>query len=143
MDKKYIVELSALERAELFTLVRSGRAPARQVNRARILLKAEGGGEKCTDTEIAEALEIGVPTEQRAEFVWRMEDVLDVYHPPYEAKRPLLCMDEKPVQLSADLREPLPPRPGCPARRDYEYKREGTSNVFVAFEPLANWRKFQ
>jgi transposase len=65
MDKKYIVELSALERAELFTLVRSGRAPARQVNRARILLKADHGGENCTDAEIAEGMEIGIRTVER------------------------------------------------------------------------------
>ena len=65
MDKKYIVELSVQERAELFTLVRSGRAPARQVNRARILLKADQGGENCTDAEIAEALEIGIRTVER------------------------------------------------------------------------------
>ena len=72
-----------------------------------------------------------------------MEDVLDVYQRPSDVKRPLVCMDEKPVQLLGDLREPLPPRPGCVARQDYEYKRQGTMNLFVAFEPLANWRKFQ
>ncbi len=72
-----------------------------------------------------------------------MEDVLDVYQRPCDAKRPLVCVDEKPVQLLADLRAPLPPGPGRLARRDYEYKRQGTSNVFVAFEPLANWRAFQ
>ena len=65
MDKKYIVELSALERAELFMLVRSGRTPARQVNRARVLLKADHGGENCTDVEIAEALEVGIRTVER------------------------------------------------------------------------------
>src|SRR5687768_17131130 len=65
MDKKHIVKLSAMERAELCTLVRSGRAPARQVNRARILLKADRGGENCTDAEIAETLEIGIRTVER------------------------------------------------------------------------------
>ncbi len=69
-----------------------------------------------------------------------MEDVLEVYQRPYDPQRPVVCLDEKPVQLLADTREPLPPRPGRAARRDYEYTREGTVNLFVAFEPLANWR---
>src|ERR1700677_2578924 len=72
-----------------------------------------------------------------------MEDVLDVYHRPVDPRRPLVCLDEKPVQLLADVQAPLPPEPGCPARQDYEYKREGTANLFVAFEPLANWRTLQ
>jgi transposase len=72
-----------------------------------------------------------------------MEDVLDVYQRPVDPKRPLVCLDEKPVQLLADIKPPLGPRPGRPARQDYEYKREGTGNLFVAFEPLTNWRKFE
>jgi hypothetical protein len=69
-----------------------------------------------------------------------MEDVLEVYQRPHDPKRPLVCLDEKPVQLLADAREGLPAKPGGVAKRDYEYKREGTANLFVAFEPLANWR---
>lgn len=72
-----------------------------------------------------------------------MEDVLDVYQRPLDPKRPLVCLDEKPVQLLAEVREGLPAKPGSSAKRDYEYSREGTTNVFVAFEPLANWRDFQ
>ena len=72
--------------------------------------------------------------------MWRMEDVLEVYQRPFDPKRPLVCLDEKPVQLLADARESLPAKPGSVAKRDYEYKREGTANLFVAFEPLANWR---
>lgn len=72
-----------------------------------------------------------------------MEDVLDVYQRPHDPKRPVVCMDEKPVQLLADTRQPLPPRPGHAAKRDYEYSREGTANVFVAFEPLSNWRELR
>ena len=79
------------------------------------------------------------------EFVWRMEDVLDVYKRPYDPKRPVVGLDEKPVQLLSDVpgRDPLPCRPGDAAKADYEYKREGTANVFCAFEPLANWRTLQ
>ena len=69
-----------------------------------------------------------------------MEDVLDVYHRPYDPKRPQVCLDEKPVLLRADLLPSLEPAPGQPWRQDYEYIRHGTANVFVAFEPLANWR---
>ena len=75
-----------------------------------------------------------------AEFVWRMEDVLDVYALPYDPKRPVVCFDESPVQLIAETRKPLPPKPGQPERFDYEYKRNGTRNLFFFFQPLAGWR---
>jgi DDE superfamily endonuclease len=70
-----------------------------------------------------------------------MEDVLDVYHRPCDPRFPQVCLDEKPVQLLADVREPLPARPGEVAKQDHEYKRNGTANIFCAFEPLANWRR--
>ena len=72
-----------------------------------------------------------------------MEDVLDVYKRPYDPTRPVVGLDEKPVQLLSDPRDPLPCRPGDAAKVDYEYKREGTANVFVAFEPLAGWRRYE
>jgi DDE superfamily endonuclease len=72
-----------------------------------------------------------------------MEDVLDVYKRPHDPKRPVVGLDEKPVQLLADVREPTGCAPGRPARRDYEYQRNGTANIFCAFEPLAGWRRLQ
>jgi hypothetical protein len=74
-----------------------------------------------------------------------MEDVLDVYERPYDPRHPVVGLDEMPVQLLADVpgREPLPCRPGDPAKVDYEYTREGTANVFVAFEPLGGWRHYE
>jgi transposase len=72
-----------------------------------------------------------------------MEDVLDVYHRPYDERRPLVCLDEVPVQLVGETRVPLPARPGQPARYDYEYVRHGTANLFLAFEPLIGWRAVQ
>jgi hypothetical protein len=72
-----------------------------------------------------------------------MEDVLGVYHRPCDPERPQVCLDEKPVQLLADVRDPLPPGPGTNRRQDHEYKRNGTANVFCAFEPLGNWRKLK
>ena len=75
-----------------------------------------------------------------AEFVWRMEDVLAVYARPYDPKRPQVCFDEMLVQLIAETREPLPSKPGQPKRFDYEYKRNGTRNLFVFFQPLAGQR---
>jgi DDE superfamily endonuclease len=69
-----------------------------------------------------------------------MEDVLEVYHRPYDERRPLVCIDEVPVQLVGETRVPLPPRPGQPARYDYEYVRNGTANLFMVFEPLLGWR---
>jgi hypothetical protein len=75
-----------------------------------------------------------------AEFVWRMEDVLDVYAAPYDPKRPQVCFDEHLVQLITETRHPLPPKPGRPERFDYEYQRNGTRNLFLFFQPLAGWR---
>jgi hypothetical protein len=75
-----------------------------------------------------------------AEFVWRMEDVLDVYARPYNPKRPQVCFDEKLVQLIVEKRCPLPAKPGQPERYDYEYQRNGTRNLFIFFQPLAGWR---
>ena len=72
-----------------------------------------------------------------------MEDVLDVYAQPYDPKRPVVCFDEKTVQLIAETRIPLPAKPGQPERFDYEYKRNGTRNLFVYFQPLAGWRHIE
>ncbi len=70
-----------------------------------------------------------------AEFVWRMEDVLDLYAESPDPKRPRVCFDERPYQLVAETRSPLPAAPGHPERYDYEYERKGTANLFVAFSP--------
>lgn len=72
-----------------------------------------------------------------------MEDVLDVYARPLDPKRPVVCLDEGGKQLVGDARPPLPVRPGKPERVDYEYVRNGTANLFVAFEPLAGVRRVQ
>ena len=69
-----------------------------------------------------------------------MEDVLDLYAEPYDPHRPVVCFDETSTQLLADVREPLPAQPGRPRRQDYEYRRGGTRNIFLACEPLAGWR---
>jgi predicted RecB family endonuclease len=69
-----------------------------------------------------------------------MEDVIEVYHRPYDPKRPVVCLDERPVQLIGETRTPLPAAPGRPVRYDYEYVRNGTANLFLAFAPLVGWR---
>jgi hypothetical protein len=69
-----------------------------------------------------------------------MEDVLDVYGRPYDPHHPQVCFDEKSVQLIAETRHPLPSKPGQPERFDYEYRRNGTANLFVFFQPLMGWR---
>jgi hypothetical protein len=69
-----------------------------------------------------------------------MEQILDLYAEPYDPQRPQLCVDEMPYQLLADVQQALPPKPGKPRRQDYEYAREGTCNVFLAFEPLTGKR---
>jgi DDE superfamily endonuclease len=81
-----------------------------------------------------------LPPEANAEFVCRMEDVLDVYHRPPDPKRPLVCLDEASKQLIGEVAEPVPAGPGQPARIDYEYTRNGTANLFMISEPHAGWR---
>ena len=66
-----------------------------------------------------------------------MEDVLDVYERPYNPKEPVVCMDEKPLQLLGEVREPLPMKPGKTAIIDSEYIRNGTCSIFAFIEPLA------
>jgi hypothetical protein len=69
-----------------------------------------------------------------------MEDVLEVYQRPQDPSRPLICLDEAAKQLLAEVRAPLPVAPGRPERVDYEYARQGTASLFMAFEPLAGQR---
>jgi hypothetical protein len=69
-----------------------------------------------------------------------MEDVLEVYAEPYDPKRPKVCFDETPKQLIAETRVPLPAQPGQVERYDYEYRRNGTCNLFMFFEPDRGWR---
>jgi hypothetical protein len=69
-----------------------------------------------------------------------MEDVLDVYHRPYDPKRPLIALDESSKQLIGETVQSLPPEPGQPERFDYEYVRNGTANLFMISEPLLGWR---
>ena len=70
-----------------------------------------------------------------------MEDVLEVYQRPPDPAFPLVCLDETSKQLIAETRVPIPAKPGRPARRDYEYERNGTANLFMMFGPLEGWRR--
>jgi hypothetical protein len=81
-----------------------------------------------------------IPPEQDAAFVCQMEQVLEVYTRPYDAKHPVVCMDEQPKQLISDSRSRVPAAPGRPARVDYEYVREGVCDVWMFVEPLKGWR---
>lgn len=69
-----------------------------------------------------------------------MEDVLSLYARPYDALHPVVCFDEKPYQLLSNVQNALPAKPGFVKCEDYEYKREGTTNLFIAFEPLKGQR---
>ena len=69
-----------------------------------------------------------------------MEDVLDLYAEPYDSQRPVVCFDETSKQLVAEKRSPIPAKRGRRERFDYEYKRNGTRNLFMSCEPLAGWR---
>jgi hypothetical protein len=73
-------------------------------------------------------------------FVRHMADVLSVYERPPDPTRPVVCLDETSRQLLAEVRPPLPPAPGRPARADPEYARGGVANLFLVTEPLRGWR---
>ena len=75
--------------------------------------------------------------ELNEEYISKMEDVLKTYEKPYDPAEPVICLDEKPVTLHADVRPASPAKPGREARRDNEYERRGTANVFCAVEPKA------
>lgn len=81
-----------------------------------------------------------LPAEANGEFVYHMEDVLEVYQRPYDPQYPVVCMDETSKQLVGEVAQPLPLQPGQPACYDYEYTREGVNNLFMFFEPLAGQR---
>ena len=82
-----------------------------------------------------------IPPGQDAAFVAAMERVLDVYAEPHDVARPVVCLDERPCALVGEGREVLPMRRGVDARQDHEYVRGGLCCAFLAFEPLAAWRK--
>ena len=70
-----------------------------------------------------------------SDFIWHMEDVLDLYEQSYNPKRPVICFDERPCQLISDAIIPIPMKPGSPKKEHYEYVRNGTCCIFLAFEP--------
>ena len=75
------------------------------------------------------------------EYVARMEDVLDLYAEPPDPKRPVVCFDESPTQLIGEVRQPIPAEPGRLERYDYQYRRNGTVNLFVLLDAHRPWRK--
>src|SRR5690348_12473626 len=81
-----------------------------------------------------------IPPKQSGEFVYHMEDVLEVYHRPHDPRRPVVCLDETFTQLIGEVRRPLPMRPGDVERYDGVYVRNGVASLFMTFEPLGGWR---
>lgn len=82
-----------------------------------------------------------IPPKNDAEFVANMEETLEVYERPYDADNPVICMDEQPVQLSRETRQPIEATEKNPRRVDYEYERAGTASIFRFAEPLSGWRQ--
>ena len=74
------------------------------------------------------------------EYLAKMEDVLSLYHLPYNERRPVICLDELPFQMLGEKVQPLAMKPGATQKFDYEYERKGVASVFVAFEPLTGKR---
>lgn len=77
------------------------------------------------------------------EYRERMYDLLGLYAKPYDSAEPVVCLDEKSKQLLKQIRRPLPAAPGQPVKEDYEYKRAGTRNLFLAVEPKAGHREVE
>jgi|SRR5436190_694940 len=82
-----------------------------------------------------------IPPQADAEFAASMEEVLDVYARPYDARYPIVGMDEQPIQLLKETRPPIAPTKKRPRRVDYEYERAGTASIFMFCEPLSGWRQ--
>ena len=82
-----------------------------------------------------------IPPAADGEFVADMEQVLETYAQPYEARYPVACMDEQPIQLLKETRVPVPATKDHPRRVDYEYDRAGTASIFMFCEPLSGWRQ--
>jgi DDE superfamily endonuclease len=81
-----------------------------------------------------------LPPQGSGAFVCAMEDVLELYSRPRDAKRPLVCLDELCKQLIAEVRPAQPAQPGRAARMDYEYERRGMCSAFMLYSPLEHWR---
>ena len=84
-----------------------------------------------------------IPPKANADFVCAMEDVLEVYHRRFEDNEVLVCLDETSKQQVKETRTPLPPRPGVATAYDYEYERNGVSNLFMLYAPLEGWRRVE
>lgn len=84
-----------------------------------------------------------IPPKHNAEFVWKMEDVLEVYKRPYDPNRPMVCLDETSKQLIGEVQSPVGIAPGQVAVYDYEYVRNGVANIFMMVEPLAGKRRVE
>ena len=82
-----------------------------------------------------------IPPDANAAFAAAMEDVLEIHQKPRDPDRPLVCPDETSRQLVIETRAPIPAKPGQPARRDYEYERNGVANLFMMFAPREGWRR--
>ena len=82
-----------------------------------------------------------IPPEADAEFVASMENVLETYEKPYDSNCPVICMDEQPVQLVKETRQPIAATKSHARRVDYEYERAGTASIFMFSEPLSGWRQ--
>jgi len=82
-----------------------------------------------------------IPPDADGEFVANMEDVLETYEKAYDPARPVVCMDEQPVQLIGETRVPIPATTEHPKRVDYEYERKGTAGIFLFAEPLSGFRQ--
>lgn len=82
-----------------------------------------------------------IPPENDAEFVACLEEVLETYERPYDPQRPVICMDEQPVQLIKEIKPPIPATKDHPQRVDYEYERNGTASIFMFTEPLSGFRQ--
>jgi transposase len=162
MNKIYIVDLTEEEQARLLNIVKTGKRSSRKINRARILLLAD---EERTDREIAEVLHISVPTVQRTRQRFVEGNLEGALNERRRCGRPRKLKEEgeailislargvppagrkKWTKLLADrlvergvVDDVIPVKPGKPQRFDYEYRRNGTRNLFAFFQPLAGWR---
>ena len=121
-----------------------GQAPCRQSRRAELcpvrVAHDRAAGSKKNERKPHLSKCWKIPPEGSAAFVAHMEDILEIYHLPYDPDCPLVCMDESSQHLIGEVRQPMPCIPGQPVRIDDEYVRLGVAEIFMEVEPLAGKR---
>lgn len=157
MNNKYIVKLTDEEQTICEATIKEEKGKSKKLRWATILLKADADGPAWHDAKISEAVGCRTRTVENVRHTFVLEGFeralvrkkpatsptpkLQKYEKAYDPTRPVVCMDEQPVQLIGETRVPIPATKEHPERVDYEYERKGTASIFLFAEPLSGFRQ--